>query len=501
MTRRVRLIRPPDILDAIRDPHLFAPWFKSADTWSPWCAFLAALFALPMTPEQFAIYRQCTGRTEQPSSVAVEGWLICGRRAGKSFVLALIAVFLACFYDYRPYLAPGERGTVLVIATDRKQARVILRYIRALLTNVAMLTRMLEREAAESFDLTNRVTIEVGTASFRSVRGYTIVAALCDEMAFWPTDDSAEPDYEILAALRPGMATIPNALLLCASSPYARRGALWEAHRRHYGKDRDPILMWQADTRTMNPTVPQRVIDDATERDPASAAAEYGAQFRTDVEALLTRDAVEACIAIDVRERPRMAGAKYAAFVDPSGGSADSMTLAIAHRDRGTAVLDAVRERRPPFSPEDVVAEFADLLKGYGVRKIVGDRYAGEWPRERFRVHGVTYEPAAKPKSDLYRDLLPAINSRSVDLLDHDRLLNQLVGLERRTARSGRDSIDHVPGGHDDVANAVAGVLTSFIKSKGSYDSSLAWVAGEDSDADWRRARFNMFVNSGGMIR
>ena len=125
MTRRVRLIQSPDILDAIRDPHLFGPWFKWSKTWTAWFAFLAALFALPMTPEQFAIYRQCTGRACPPSSVAPESWLICGRRAGKSFVLALVAVFLACFYDYRPHLAPGERGTVLVIATDRKQARVI----------------------------------------------------------------------------------------------------------------------------------------------------------------------------------------------------------------------------------------------------------------------------------------------------------------------------------------------------------------------------------------
>ena len=38
-----------------------------------------------------------------------------------------------------------------------------------------------------------------------------------------------------------------------------------------------------------------------------------------------------------------------------------------------------------------------------------------------------------------------------------ERLVNQLCGLERRTARSGKDSIDHGPGGHDDLANAVAG--------------------------------------------
>ena len=326
-------MRRVTLIDAMADPNLFAPWFRDPASWSAWRAFLSALFALPMPDEQLAIYNRCTGRAEPPTAPAAEGWLVCGRRAGKSFILALIAVFLATFYDYRRYLAPGERGTVIVIATNTRQARVIFRYVRALLTGVPMLKRMIERETADTFDLTNGVTIEVGTTSFKTVRGYTIVAALCDELAFWPTDDSAEPDYEVLNALRPGMVTIPNAMLLCASSPYARRGALWDAHRRHFGKDGDPILVWHADTRTMNPTVPQRVIDEATERDPAWAAAEYGAQFRSDVESFVSREAVEACVSLGVRERAPLSGLRYSAFVDPSGGSADSMTLAVGHRE------------------------------------------------------------------------------------------------------------------------------------------------------------------------
>jgi hypothetical protein len=477
--------RPPlTILDAIADAKLFRPWFKDRATWAAWFTFLAAMFGLPLTPEQLAIFQRCTGRTAPPSDPACEAWLVCGRRAGKSFVLALIAVYLAAFHDYRRYLAPGERGTVLVIATDRKQARTIFRYTRALLTQVPMLAKLIEREDRETFDLNNSVTIEVGTASFKSVRGYTVVAALCDELAFWPTDDSAQPDYEILDALRPGMATIPNAMLLCASSPYARRGALWDAHRRHHRKDGDPILVWQADTRTMNPTVKQSVIDEATERDPASAAAEYGAQFRSDIESFVNREAVEACVALGVRERAPLSGVSYSAFVDPSGGSADSMTLAVGHRQDDVAVLDAVRERKPPFSPEDVVSEFAELLKSYRVTKVTGDRYAGEWPVERFREHGVTYEPAAKPKSDLYRDMLPAINSRKVDLLDDAKLITQLVGLERRTARGGKDSIDHAPNAHDDIVNAVAGVVAALAaptsRYLGSVEDMKKWVGVAD---------------------
>lgn len=84
---------------------------------------------------------------------------------------------------------------------------------------------------------------------------------------------------------------------------------------------------------------------------------------------------------------------------------------------------------------------------------------AGEWPREQFSKRKITYAPAEKPKSDLYRDMLPLLNSGRVQLLDNRRLLTQLHGLERKTARGGRDSIDHGPGRHDDVANACAGAI------------------------------------------
>jgi hypothetical protein len=102
-------------------------------------------------------------------------------------------------------------------------------------------------------------------------------------------------------------------------------------------------------------------------------------------------------------------------------------------------------------------------LRSYRVASVYGDRYAGEWPRERFRAHGITYEVCETPKSDLYRDLLPVINAGRVELLDNSRLVAQLTSLERRTARGGRDSIDHPPGGHDDLANAVAGAVTSAL--------------------------------------
>jgi hypothetical protein len=370
---------------------------------------------------------------------------------------------------------PGERGTVLVIAADRRQARVIFRYITALITETPLIAPLVDGEATQDrIDLTNGISIEISTANFRSVRGYTLIACLCDEIAFWMGDDSANPDTEILAAIRPAMTTMaPDAMLLCASSPYAQRGALYDAFKKHFARDDAPVLVWKASTQTMNPSVPPSVIDEAYGRDPAAAAAEYGAEFRTDVEGFVRPEVVEACIVPGRFELPPIGGVIYSAFVDPSGGSADSMTLAISHRDGDEVILDLIREVQPPFNPDQVVGDFAGLLKSYRIGSVTGDRYAGQWVSERFRAHGIDLSQAAKPKSDIYRDFLPVLNSGGVELLDNPRLRRQLIGLERRTARGGRDSIDHPPGANDDVANAVAGAVIGSAIPRGGAEG---WI-------------------------
>jgi len=206
------------IRDACDDPAIFAPWFRDRSTWTAWLAFLNVLFGLPLSDEQLAVYRQCTGRTAPPSGPFFESWLICGRRAGKSFVLAMIAVFLACYRDWKPYLVPGEVGRIAIVAADRKQARTIFGYVLGFLENVPMLAGMIVRQTLESIDLANGISIEIQAASFRTVRGYSLIAALCDETAFWSTDDgSANPDVEIIRSIRPALASIHGSMLLFAA--------------------------------------------------------------------------------------------------------------------------------------------------------------------------------------------------------------------------------------------------------------------------------------------
>jgi hypothetical protein len=451
------------LIEALNDVNLFRRYFK-AESWGPWKVFIAALFAASIDKASLALYRQCTGREAWPANAFIEAALIVGRRGGKSRILALIAVFLACFRDYSSHLAPGEVATIAILAVDRDQARAIFRFVLGLLQAVPLLAPLIVRKDAETIELSNRVSIEIRTASFRTTRGYTLVAALADELAFWRSDEtSLNPDVEILRALRPGLASIPGGMLLIASSPYAKRGELYSAYRRHFGKDDAKVLVWKADTQTMNPSIDMAVIAEAYERDPESARAEFGAEFRSDLADFVSQETVDACTMWGRRELPPMEGVSYSAFVDPSGGISDAMTLAVGHLSRdNVCILDAVADIRPPFNPEDAVRECADLLRRYRVSTVVGDRYGGEWPRQRFHEHGIEFVQSARPKSDLYRDFLFLLNSGRVELLDYPRLAHELCGLERRTARSGRDSIDHAPGAHDDVANACAGCLVGL---------------------------------------
>ena len=305
MTPRLTLV------DAMADPNLFKPWFRDPATWFPWLAFLCALFALPMTQEQLAHLPAA----HRPHDAADRdhrtrrGSCADGAPA-RSFILAVIAVYLGLLQGLAAVPRPRRGGTVMIIARDTQTgARHQALHARPPPRACRCFGAWSRPKTAKASTLRNRVVIEIHTASFRSTRGYTIIAALLDELAFWPTgDDAAEPDSEVINAIRPGMATIPGAMLLCASSPYARRGALWDAHRRHFGKDGDPILVWQARHQEHEPERAATRHRRGDGGEPVAAAAEYGAQFRMDVEAFINREVVNACVSVGVYERAAVGG-------------------------------------------------------------------------------------------------------------------------------------------------------------------------------------------------
>jgi hypothetical protein len=162
-----------DIIEAISDEKLFKPAFKDLDTWASWFTLLKAFFGLFMTKEDLDLFYKCTGRDRWPPGEFKELWAVIGRRGGKSFIASATAVYLSLFYDYKQHLSPGERGVIQIIAADRAQAQVILRYIKGLLNSNEVFSQYIENEYRERIDLTNGLSFEVMSCSFRSIRGRT----------------------------------------------------------------------------------------------------------------------------------------------------------------------------------------------------------------------------------------------------------------------------------------------------------------------------------------
>ena len=471
------------IRSALTDPKLLGN-VLAGDSWRVWRVLLIAAMGEALEDAERETFKKLTGRQHEPGQRVEELCAIAGRRGGKSRAMATFAAYLGGLCKHP--LVRGERGVLLCIAPDQRQAAIVLDYTTAAFEQSPILKQLIANRTADTLELSNGISIEVRASSFRRLRGPTFVAVICDEAAFWFSDElAANTDTEIVNAVRPGLATTGGPLVI-ASSPYAKAGLVWELHRQHYGPTGDPlVLIAQAASRDLNPTLSEAVIARALARDEPAARAEYLGQFRDDIAAFIDRERVLACVEPGVFERAPVKGVRYISFTDPSGGSSDSMVCAVGHLDDDMLVVDCVREIKAPFDPESATEEISQLLALYKIDETTGDRYSGQWCAQAFEKRGVRYEHAEQSRSQLYLEMLPRVNAKTIRLLDHPRAINQICLLERRTTRGRGDMIDHPSGAHDDIANAIAGLCGLASAKRSSYVSDLSWVGGPGLDGDW----------------
>jgi hypothetical protein len=346
----------------------------------------------------------------------------------------------------------------MCLACDREQAGIVLNYVRSYFQDIPFLKRMVTNETATGLDLSNGVDIVIATNDYRSVRGRAVAVAILDECAFWHDDRSAAPDAETYNAIVPGTVTV-GGMIIGISTPHKKSGLLYTKWREHYGQEGD-VLVVGAPSPTMNPTLDKKLIEREIERDPAVGRAEWLAEWREDLASYIDRALIEAAVDVGVVVRPRIPDVTYHAFCDPSGGSSDSMALAIAHREEDTVILDCLVEKPAPFNAAAVTAEMAKTLCEYGLSGCRGDRYGAQWVVQSFAANGITYYHSNRDRSAIYADAVPLFTSGRARLLDNKRLVGQLAALERRTSAT-REKIDHPRGARDDVANAAAGALVT----------------------------------------
>jgi hypothetical protein len=498
--------------EALRDRHLLGDALPG-DSWSAWRTLLIAATGEALTDDERVTFKALTGRDREPGQMIETLLVVAGRRSGKTKAISVLSVYLSTLCSWEDNLSLGERGLALFLAPTERQAVVAHRYAEAIVDHVPLLQGLVENRTANALALKRNIDLETQPAHWRFSRGFTSVSITLDECAFlYTADDAANSDVELLIALKPSLSTTGGPMLL-TSSPSNMEGIVYRLWKRHHGAQGDPrCLVVQSDSRALNPSLRADVVSRAYEEDATAAEAEFGGQFRQPVTCYLDRAVVEKAVDRGVTGRTRLPGVVQKTHIDVAGGTgSDSFCAAIGHKmhdgGRDICVIDVLFEVRPPFDPDVVTKQAAQLLLQWGVIDATGDAYAAAWPITAFAKHGIRFHTASLTTSELYLHTLPLWTAARVSMLDVPRAVDQLCNLRRKVGQGGKENISHPRNAHDDLACVIAGLLwrlTPVVARKpkivppGIWSKSAGWISDPVPANKSTTARYYDWTNSSG---
>lgn len=453
------------LFQLVFDPNLLGGPF-AAPTFAAHRALVAGTWGGPMTDAERVLWDRMTGGraplTHPPSLVVI----VKSRRTGITQLIGGGIAPALALNDW-PH-QPGEAPEFLYLGSDRQQAGIAHGRADGGLHASPLPASEVRNRTADRIELRNGNVLRVGTADNAAVRGVTLIGAAIDEACYV----AGLP--ELLAALRPALATTGGPLILF-STPRGAHGPVYDLFRRHFGGSDPDVLVIRAHVQDFNPTISEAFLERQRELDPFLAPAEWDCVFISGLASMFDAPLVDGATRSEPRELPPVTISKaggpvvYHAGLDVSGGRADAAACAVTHREGRTVIVDACRRWPAPHDPAAVARDVAAFLAPYGLRSAVADHYGAELSRALYSEAGLALTAADVTRSEAYLHLLPLLTTGRIELPPEPRLRLELLGLERRTSRSGRDSVDHRPGSHDDLANATA--LAAWAANRGADGS------------------------------
>ena len=440
----------PDVVRFFRDKRFLNFGLSDAQAGA-----LKVIYGQELTPiERRAVKPHL--RTEYVRREHREAALVVGRRGGKSRISAGIALYESVFGGYEKYLAPGELGVIPVISSSMRQTSVVKNYVSSMLKNSPVLSPYVSNDTADGVELTNGLSLACLPCSSKGIRGFAFPCAVLDELGFWRYEGYVDSDRDVMDAVRPAQMQFANPKLIMISSPWIRRGVLWDTYRR----PRRNCVVLQAPTWQWNPNITRADLNDEFEADPAAAAREYGAQFSTAITAKFAPADIERAMAGNYESIPPQSGIQYMAAIDP-GGRVDSFTLAIGHIQDGAVIVDLAVEWPAPVDTEQVLHQLAGHLRTYRVKQLFSDPYGSDFLKTLLRQHGINIIQIAFTallKSRSYSTLGYLLRNGAIALPAHQELQRQLQNIEERKQPGGGVTIGapNMIGEHDDLADALA---------------------------------------------
>lgn len=447
---------------------------------------LKSVYGDPLTSEELAFFKKTSGLSEYPAREWDETTFVLSRRAGKTDKLASnIALYEACIRPHK--LSTGETGVVMLVASElKRQARIGYDYCLGKLERSKILNRMILKTTADEITMNNGISIQIYPCNLARVRGMSIVCFIGDEVCFWKTEGRSI-DKEVLASVRPGL-SFEHSKMIKISSPWMMKGEIYDDVRQYWGKPNSEILVFQGDIYTYRPDYSQKKLEAAKRKDPLAFEQEYLARFRADLSSMYDPATIDGAVNFDRPiELSFRSGFNYMAFADVSGGGGkDSYALAIGHKDGEKIVVDVIRSRAPKFNPEEVTAQYCELLKTYKINQVCGDKFSGDFASNCFAKYGITYNRAEKSKSELYLECEGLLNTGRLQIPNRQSCLSQLKSLVRKARSGGRDSVDTDSGQPEDEANCIAGVSV-MLAGFGAGPMPRIWCLWKDaSQQDWK---------------
>lgn len=420
---------------------------------------LKTIYGLPLGPEELEIYLRASGRQNYQPTEHREATLLAGRRGGKT---GKIGATIACYEAIRDHgLAPGEEAYVMVIAPTIAQARIAFRCIRSYLRGSPVLSKRVVSTTKDEIKLDNGITIGCYACSYDGVRGRTIIAAICDEMAFWSSDETAaNADEEVIVALRPGMITVRNAKLLKISTPFRKEGLLWKEYQQR-GELDFPVL--QLSSAELNPTLASAALARERGRSEEKYRREFLAEFTDSITGWIVPELLEPCIVRGRTEVPYMPDATYLAVADPAFVRDDFALAILSRRNNGRVVVHRVARwsgtKAAPLGHEDILAQVKATLSEYHLNALTGDQHCFAVIQQLLDKLGIYYHKYnfdARTRPEIFANLRHLLAQHLIELPDVPELLRQLRNLQEHRTDRGQVDVRAAGGGKDDLAVAVA---------------------------------------------
>lgn len=411
---------------------------------------------------------------------------LLGRRAGKSYIMCFILLYEILFGGHFQDAEKGVPIVVVYVAQDLYTAKQNMRYIRVLAQKNPRLAKEIVGDHADKVEFKNGIVIIPEPPTIKTGRGVAIPVLVMDEIAFWyNTTDSANPDYEVLNALKFAQLQFSHPKLLMISTPYTEEGLLWQYWRAgtngenlpkddpKKGQYKNALVVNSSTAGMQNPVIKTReTLEQLQASDPQVFIRESMARFVASESNFIQGSLIDECtdrgvkrrFKVDIEKNARFEPS-YVAVMDPAFRN-DDFAFSIGHMDgRGYVIQDFLHVWTPEkkgagnLQPDVVMAQVGQFLKEWQIPVVYSDQYQLDSLQQLARQHGfsiVETQFNARSKAKIYGSLEKMLHSKRIRFLDVPEIRQQLSQLNKKNTALGSVQIAAPPGKKDDIATVCA---------------------------------------------